>query len=66
MGWVNKGSCFNCGDDVDPDDYDEIGNSRVNVCDKHECSRELRGEQRAEYEDRRHRAEQDGYERYGY
>lgn len=47
MGWINKGSCFNCGS-LDELDEDEIGHNTVNVCGNSECLRELRQQHRVE------------------
>ena len=44
----NRNYCFNCGEEVDPNDYEEIGNNiKLWVCEKKECNRELRNEIRA-------------------
>lgn len=61
---INRGSCFWCGAEVGSDDWDEIGDSRVWVCNEAECNRELRNEQRGAQEDRYYRAEQDEFMRY--
>lgn len=43
----NKGYCYYCGDRVDLEDWEYIGDhSRVWVCAKPECHKELRKEQR--------------------
>ena len=35
----NKGSCFNCGEEVSLSDYDEIGHCRVWVCNPEDYKR---------------------------
>lgn len=56
MSSVNEGSCFWCGEEVDPEAWDEIGHCKVWVCNKRECHRELRREQGEAYEQARQEA----------
>lgn len=60
----NKGTCFNCGQPSD--NYEEIGNTTLYVCDRKECNRELREEMRSYESEKRERADEDNYNRYGY
>jgi len=41
--WENRGYCFWCGVECDPEDWDEISpGHKVNCCDSAVCRRELR------------------------
>lgn len=47
MNYYNQNFCFNCGDKVDKDDYEDVGNTRLWICGNWECEKELRSEQYA-------------------
>lgn len=61
---INRGSCFWCGEKVGANDWDDVGASRVWVCGKPECNRELRNDQRAAEDERFLHALDDGFARY--
>lgn len=44
-------NCAYCGDEVGNLDWDEVNGRRVYCCGKPECSRELRDDDRAAYEE---------------
>lgn len=61
---INRGSCFFCGETVGEDDWDDVGQNRVWVCNKSECNRELQNEQRGAYDNRFLDAMEDDFARY--
>lgn len=61
---INRGSCFWCGEKVGDEEWDYVGPNRVWICDKSECNRELRNEQRGAEEHRFLDAVEDSCMRY--
>jgi len=48
---TRQSSCFNCGAEVEADQWDEdCYGRRTFICDQRECHREFRYSQEAEYE----------------
>jgi hypothetical protein len=41
---VNRNHCYYCGIAVDPNNYEEIGNTTIWVCDDKTCQKELSGD----------------------
>lgn len=61
----NRNSCFYCGVDVDPRDYDYIGSTQVWICADSNCHRELSYAINEEYEFEREEALREVEMRYG-
>lgn len=61
---INRGSCFWCGEEVGDADWDYIGDSRVWICNKSECNRELKNEQQGAQDNRFLDALEDNFARY--
>lgn len=38
---INRNHCYYCGVQVDPNNYEEIGQSTIWVCDDRKCQKEL-------------------------
>ena len=56
--------CFNCGDEVQEGEYEYVGSSRLWVCGRPECNRELSYAVDEVEDGARFAAEEDGYSRY--
>lgn len=41
---INENTCYYCGIKVDPNNYEEIGNTTIWVCDDRLCQKELQEE----------------------
>lgn len=57
---INRNHCYYCGIQTDPQNYEEIGNNTIWVCNEPQCQKELREEiasfvadERAQAEDER-------------
>ncbi len=61
----NRNYCFNCGQQVDPDDWDQIGYTKVWICTRQECHRVLSQENQGAYEQKREDALQEVEMRWG-
>lgn len=38
---VNENHCYYCGTQVDPNNYEDIGNTTIWVCNNQQCQKEL-------------------------
>lgn len=56
--------CFNCGADVDSEDYERVGSQKVYCCDELDCQKELRHELRDYEAQIEEEARSDNYARY--
>ncbi len=54
--------CFYCGEEAD--DYEEIGRTKLWVCNNRECRRELRHEGQAYEAEVKEKAHEDNFDRY--
>jgi len=60
-----KHCCEYCGEETE--DYDEAPNRRkVYVCGSAKCGKELQADYQYMEDEKRHRAQEDNYDRYGY